>query len=104
VFLLLFICQVCFSSRVPRQSDVTTETPSTTAKTDAETEEFNKMKLELEKHLDENEKRQLNEIIQNITTANTIEQGINGALQLIALGIVAGVREAETPTSTPAPA
>lgn len=73
--------KVCFTARIPRQSDASTETPTTTTtKTNEDAEEFNQMKLELEKMLDPDEKREFNEIIANITTAKTLDEGINGAV------------------------
>ncbi|XP_055315617.1 uncharacterized protein LOC129575704 [Sitodiplosis mosellana] len=97
VFLLLFVYQVCFSASIP------TEISTTTVKTVEQSEEFIKMKLQLEKNLNEVEKIELNGAIFNLTMADTLEQGIEGALKLIQIGVMAALREEETSPPTPAP-
>lgn len=70
--------KVCFSASIP--TDTPTGTTPTAAKRDQDSEEFKQMMREVEKNLNDEEKLQFNEAIFNITNAESIEQGIAGAV------------------------
>ena len=70
--------KVCFSASIPTETP--TETTTTAAKGDQDTEEFKQMMREVEKSLNDEEKLQFNQAIFNITNAESIEQGIAGAV------------------------
>lgn len=53
---------------------------TTTVKPDQEEQEYNRMQAEFEKMLNDDERKQFNEIKDNLTAAKTLDDGIDAAV------------------------